>query len=466
MYSEDTISAVSTPPGSGGIGIVRLSGSQSLQIVKNIFARPNGSKNSLSVSHKAYHGKIIDPVTKKTVDEVLVTIMKAPHSYTKEDVVEISCHGGMTILSKVLDLTLSRGARLALPGEFTKRAFLNGRMDLIQAEAVIDLIKAKTEKSLFNTVDQLNGTISNEINRLRSVLLDISSKLELAIDFSEEDVPANPLSEIKTSLLKIKKKIETLIDSYDSGRLMREGIKVVIAGRPNVGKSSLFNLLLKKKRSIVTRHPGTTRDFIEEELTSDGIIYKIIDTAGIRISNHDIESEGIARSYELMKNADIIVLLIDASKDLTDEDVSIMNTIKNYYAKCLYLFNKIDLNQQADPKKVSEILKTSLNKILKISVKENTGIDELKDRIKQIMLNGQAITNSEKTIICNLRHKNLLTLALESINTAVNACEEKASEEFAAFDVTKALNALNEITGHSCSEEVLNKIFNEFCIGK
>lgn len=466
MLTEDTISAISTPLGRGGIGIVRLSGSLSLQIVKKIFTTINGAKNTLSTSHKAYCGKVIDPITKKAIDEVIVTAMKAPHSYTREDIVEISCHGGMAVLSKVLDLTLSEGARLALPGEFTKRAFLNGRIDLTQAEAVIDLINAKTEKSLFNTVSQLNGTVSNEINRFRSVLIDVSSKLELSIDFSEEEIPTTSLDEIRTSLSDIKESIETLIDSYNIGRLLREGIKVVIAGRTNAGKSSLFNLLLKKERSIVAHHPGTTRDFIEEELSLDGITYKIFDTAGISISNHGIESEGIARSYGLIEQADIIILLIDASEDLTEEDISLINTVKDQRKECLYLLNKIDLSQQIHPEQISEISLISPDKIIKISVKGKTGIDELKSRIKHAIAYSETIMDTEKTIICNIRHKNLLSRALEAINTAINACQESASEEFVAFDVTKALHALDEITGQSCSEEVLDEIFNEFCIGK
>lgn len=466
MLTEDTISAISTPLGKGGIGIVRLSGPLSIQIVKKIFTTTNGAKNNLSTSHKAYCGKVIDPINKKAIDEVIVTVMKAPHSYTREDIVEISCHGGMVALSKVLDLTLSEGARLALPGEFTKRAFLNGRIDLTQAEAVIDLINAKSEKSLFNTVNQLNGTISNEINRFRSVLIDVSSKLELSIDFSEEEIPTISLDEIKTSLSGIKESIETLIGSYNSGRLLREGTRVVITGRTNSGKSSLFNLLLKKERSIVDHHPGTTRDYIVEELSLDGVIYKIFDTAGIRISNHSIESEGIAKSYRLIEQADIIILLIDASEDLTNEDISLINTVKDQKKECFYLLNKIDLNQQIHPEQISEISGISPDKILKISVKGKTGIDELKNRIKHVITNSQTITDTEKAIICNIRHKNLLSRTLESINTAINACQKSASEEFVAFDVTKALYALDEITGQSCSEEVLDEIFNEFCIGK
>ena len=491
MYTEDTISAISTPLGRGGIGIVRLSGTLSLQIVKKTFISHNGKKDTLSVSHKVYSGKIIDPSTKKTIDEVLVTAMKSPNSYTKEDVVEISCHGGMVVLSRVLDLTLKEGARLALPGEFTKRAFLNGRIDLTRAEAVIDIINAKTESSLFNTVSQLNGSVSNEIENIRSLLLDVSSKLELSIDFSEEDVPTWSLDEIKKSLIDAKEKIESLADSYSSGRLLREGIKVVIAGRTNAGKSSLFNLLLKKDRSIVTHYPGTTRDFIEEDVLLDGVSYKIFDTAGIRKvagpppncptktslkkdtfadlqnrSNHEIESEGIARSYELIENADITLLIIPASENLTEEDIFLISAINNKNKKCLYVLNKIDLQQQVDPKQISEISGIAPEKILKISVKKNTGIDELKNKIKQLISDNHADLGTGKTVICNVRHKNLLDRALESTNTAIDACEKKVSEEFITFDVSKALNCLDEITGHSYSDEVLDKIFNEFCIGK
>ena len=494
--TENTISAISTPLGRGGIGIVRLSGPLSLQIVKRNFVSHNGNKNTLSISHKVYSGKIIDPSTKKIIDEVLVTLMKAPNSYTREDIVEISCHGGMAVLSKVLDLTLKEGARLALPGEFTKKAFLNGRIDLTQAEAVIDLINAKTDSGLFNTVSQLNGSVSNEIDNHRSILIDVSSKLELSIDFSEEDVPTASLNEIKKLLSAVKKGIETLVDSYSSGRLLREGIKVVIAGRTNAGKSSLFNLLLKKNRSIVTHYPGTTRDFIEEELSLDGVTYKIFDTAGISKvagpqpqglppncltktllkkhnftdlqygSNHDIESEGIAKSYELIENADIILLIIPASEDLTEEDISLVKAINKKNKECFYILNKIDLKQKVEPKRISEISGIASEKILKISVRKNIGVDELKSRIKQIITSSQAALNTEKTIICNIRHKNLLDRALESVNTSIDACEKKASEEFITFDVSKALSYLDEITGQSYSDEVLDKIFNEFCIGK
>ncbi len=466
MFTEDTISGISTPIGRGGIGIVRLSGPLSLQIARKLFINNNGNKNSLSVSHKVYYGKIIDPATKKIVDEALVTAMKAPHSYTKEDVIEISCHGGLAVLSKVFDLTLSEGARSALQGEFTKRAFLNGRLDLTQAEAVIDLINAKTEKGLFNTVNQLNGFVSNEINQLRTALIDISSKLELSIDFSEDEVPVTPLDKIKTSLVETQKSIESLISSYNSGRLLREGIRVAIAGPTNAGKSSLFNLLVKKERSIVTHHPGTTRDFIEEELSLDGIIYKIFDTAGIRTSDSDIESLGIARTYELLEHADIIMMLIDASEILTDADLHTIKTAKEQNKECLLLLNKIDLNQQIFPEQVSKASGILLEKIVPISVKKNIGIEDIKCKIKLVANKYQNILETEKTIICNLRHKNLLTQALESINAAINACKQSASEEFIAFDVTKALHALNEITGHTYTEEVLDKIFNEFCIGK
>ena len=466
MLTEDTISAISTPLGKGGIGIVRISGTLSLQIVKRTFASHNGNENALSVSHKVYSGKIIDPFTKKVIDEVLVTVMKAPNSYTKEDVVEISCHGGMAVLSKVLDLTLKEGARLALPGEFTKRAFINGRIDLTQAEAVIDIINAKTETSLFNTVSQLHGSVANEIKSIRSLLVDVSSKLELSIDFLEEDVPTQSLDEIKKPLIDAKKRIESLVDSYNSGRLLREGIKVVIAGRTNAGKSSLFNLLLKKDRSIVTHYPGTTRDFIEEDLLLDGVTYKIFDTAGIRSSNHEIESEGMARSYELIENADINLLIIPASEDLTEEDIFLINAINNKNKECLYVLNKIDLQQQVDSKRISEISGIASEKILKISAKKNIGINYLKNRIKQLITDNQAGLDTGKTVICNVRHKNLLDRALKYVNAAKYACEKKASEEFIAFDISKALNCLNEITGRFYSDEVLDKIFNEFCIGK
>lgn len=466
MHTEDTISAISTPFGRGGIGIVRLSGPIALRIVKNIFRCGKDGSGSLSTSHKACPGEIIDPAANKAVDEALVTFMKAPHSYTREDVVEISCHGGMAVLSKVLDLTLKEGARLALPGEFTRRAFLNGRIDLTQAEAVIDLINAKSEQSIFNTVSILNGSVSREVDQLRSALIEISSKLELSIDFTEDDVPSTPPEEIKRSLLDVKKTLERLIESYDSGRLLREGIKVVIAGRTNAGKSSLFNLLLKKERAIVTRHPGTTRDYIKEELTLGGATYNIFDTAGIRNSNHEIESEGIERSYDLIDNADIILLVLSASEDLTEEDISLIKRIKSKNKECLYLLNKIDLEQKIDSKQMSEFSGISSDKILKISVKKNIGIEELKDQLRQIITSSQAVSDTEKTIICNLRHKNLLDEALECVNTAIKACEASTSEEFITFDVTRALNSLDEITGRSCTDDVLEKIFNEFCIGK
>lgn len=466
MFPEDTISGISTPLGRGAIGIVRLSGPRSLQIVKNLFKKNNANKSDLSVSHKTYYGKIIDPATKAIIDEVLVTVMKAPRSYTREDMVEISCHGGIAVLSKVLDLTFSQGARPVLPGEFTKRAFLNGRIDLTQAEAVIDLINAKNEKSIFNTINQLNGSVSNEINLWRSALIDISSKLELSIDFSDEEIPITPLRKIKTSLSGIKKDLETFIASYQTGRFLREGIRVVIAGRTNTGKSSLFNMLVKKERSIVTHHPGTTRDFIEEELSLDGLLYKIFDTAGLRNSDHDIESIGIEKTYKLLSLADIIIVLIDASKILTGKDIEVFNKVKNYNKECLFLINKIDLEQQVFPEQISKAAEISLEKIFQISAKKNIGIEKLKNRIKKTVNNMKGILDTDKTAISNVRHKNLLSQALESIKTAIKACEKSASEEFIAFDIAKALHAFDEITGHTYTEEVLDNIFNEFCIGK
>jgi len=466
MLNEDTISSISTPLGRGAIGIVRLSGPLALPIAKKIFKSHKGGANSLTVSHRVYYGKIFDPATKKTIDEALVTLMKKPHSYTREDLVEISCHGGMTAVSKALDLTIKEGARLALPGEFTKRAFLNGRIDLTQAEAIIDLINAKTEKSLFNTVNQLGGSISREIDQFRSLLIDISSKLELAIDFSEEEIPPISLNKEKKTLMGLRQNLDTLIKTYNSGRLLRDGIKVVIAGHANAGKSSLFNTLLKKDRSIVTNHPGTTRDYIEEEIFIEGANYKIFDTAGLRLSDHDIESAGISRSYKLIEQADIIILMFDSSKDLAEEDTRIINAVKNQAGECLYLLNKIDLKQKVFPDQFAKKADIPQHKIHAISVMEKIGIEELKNRIKEWVIHSQEILDTEKTIINNLRHKSLLAQALESIDAAIKACQESKSEEFVAFDIRNALNALDEITGQTCAEDVLEKIFNEFCIGK
>ncbi len=461
MNNEDTICAISTPIGEGGIGIVRISGKDAISIISRIFL-PKKNKNLKNLpTHTIHYGIMKDDKTGEKIDEALVSIMKAPNTYTKEDVIEINCHGGAIPLKRALELVLKNGARLAEPGEFTKRAFLNGRIDLAQAEAVIDIISSKTEDSLRLAVGQLSGILSKSIIAVREELISIIASIEAAIDFVDEDIEFISRDEIGKRIKKTVDEIEALINTADEGRIYKEGIATAIIGRTNVGKSSLLNALLKEERAIVTPIPGTTRDVIEEWINIKGMPLRILDTAGIRHTEDIVEIEGVRRSRETIKKADLILLLIDGSLRLSDEDKNLMDDVKE--KKLIVLLNKSDLPSVVKEDDIKKFLPDK--EVVSISALTGEGIDELKAVIHNLLFKG-GILAGERPIITNLRHKTALEKTKRSLENLQNSLKENMSEEFLAVDLRGALNAIGEITGETATEDILNKIFEEFCVGK
>ncbi len=461
VYLDDVIAAISTPVGSGGIGIVRMSGKGSVDIADKIFVPAGGTKIKDKKTHTITYGHIKDPKSGETIDEVLLTVMLAPGTYTCEDIIEINCHGGMNVTNRVLELVLNNGARLAEPGEFTKRAFLNGRIDLTQAEAVMDVIEAKTELSRRTAVNQLGGSIKERVHALREEVLDMIAAIEAAIDYPEHDIEEETYAQMLKRITALKAEIQRLIDTADMGKIIREGVDAVIVGKPNVGKSSLLNLLLMEERAIVTDVPGTTRDTVEEYMNLGGIPVKIIDTAGIRETGDEVERIGVEKSRKYADKADVIFMMLDASNPLTDEDMAILEFIKD--RKALILMNKTDIDNRIDK---NILLKyTDEKNIIPVSVKENTGIDALTERFKEMFFGG-AIEIKDSAMISSVRHKNMLAKALEALERAINTIEGGMPEDFISMDLQDALAALGEITGDSVDDEIIDRIFTRFCLGK
>ena len=453
---DDTIVALATPPGSSGIGIIRLSGPQSLAIAGRIF-RSSGKGGELTAlaSHTLHHGFIHDG--RYDIDEVLLSIMRAPHSFTREDVVEINCHGSGLALRKVLELCLRNGARLAEPGEFTKRAFLNGRLDLTQAEAVIDIINARSDEALKVATAQLEGSLSRRINGWRELLLDVLARLEAQLDFPEEDIEPQEQELLRRKLARLSEEIAALVRSFAEGRLLREGIRVVLAGRPNVGKSSLLNRLLGQERAIVTAVPGTTRDTIEEPLQLAGFPLRLIDTAGITHTRDEVEREGIRRSHYNLQQADLILLVLDASQPLQEDDRKLLRRVEQ--SKTVIVLNKQDLPRRIEPNQAASLLPGS--RTVEISARQGRGIKELEQAIVELLHHGKSI-NQQEALLTNLRHRQLLVQALESLKRAQRA----AVPELMATDLREGLDKLGEIIGLGSAEDLLDRIFSTFCIGK
>lgn len=463
VSNNTTIAAISTPIGEAGIGIVRLSGTSAINIVEKIFK--NNKKKSIKElpSYTIHYGNIRNPHTDEIIDEVILSIMKAPRSYTREDVIEINCHGGIVPLKKTLELIIKYGAKLAEPGEFTKRAFLNGRIDLTQAEAVIEIIKAKTELSLKISMEQLKGGLSKKIEEICRELKELLAFLEASIDFPEEEDVILLSKEEKLKRVKnIIEKIEDFIISSEQGKFIKDGISVVIAGKPNVGKSSLLNILLKEDRAIVTSIPGTTRDVIEETISIDGIPVRLTDTAGIRKTENIIEIEGVKRSRVKLESSDLVLFVLDGSSCLDKEDFVIFNEVKD--KKTIVAINKIDLKLGIEIEKIKEFLEAK--KIIKISATKEIGIDELKKAIISEVFEGNIPVLDGGVIITNLRHKIALEDTRESLLSCLKGFEENLSEEFICIDLRYALNSLGEIVGKTTNEDILNIIFSQFCIGK
>ncbi|OGQ13953.1 MAG: tRNA uridine-5-carboxymethylaminomethyl(34) synthesis GTPase MnmE, partial [Deltaproteobacteria bacterium RBG_19FT_COMBO_46_12] len=446
--------------GESGIGIVRISGSSAETIARKLF-KPKKDQYYF-ISHHFHYGEIIDTQRGKAVDEVLIVLMKSPKTYTREDIVEIHCHGGYFILQKVLELVLKEGARMAHPGEFTKRAFLNGRIDLTQAEAVIDLIRAKTQTSLEIASQQLRGWLYKEMADLRAQLINHLVMIEAHIDFPEEEIEPVAFGEMRKNLEILIHRIEEWIDSYEEGKIFREGISCAIVGKTNVGKSSLLNVLLKEDRAIVTPIPGTTRDVIEEVLNIYGIPVRLMDTAGLRKPVDSIEQEGVRRAKERVADSDFVLLMLDGSRSLDKDDKEIFEEIKG--KKRVVVVNKKDLPLEISQEDVKRLFPE--DPIISISALKNEGIDELKQTIYSSLVHRDMRATPEHLIVANIRHKAALTQVRDSLSDTVKGLEEGTSIEFIAFEIRYALEALGELIGETSTEEVLNRIFEQFCIGK
>jgi len=462
MFTDDTIAAISTPLGEGGIGIVRLSGKNSIEIAENIFSSPKKRTLQNMKSSSIIYGHIHNPSTGEKIDEVLVTVMKSPHSYTKEDVVEINCHGGMNTLRKTLELVLRQGARLADPGEFTRRAFINGRIDLSQAEAILDLIRSKTDESRRIAIEQLHGGLSEKITALRDSLMAICVNVEAYIDFPEDEIETASKQDLFLSMKDIGRDIETLLKTYDEAKFFREGLSTAIVGRPNVGKSSLLNALLQKDRAIVTDIPGTTRDVIEEYLNIKGLPLRIMDTAGIRDVKDIAEKEGVRRSLRSIENADLVIAIFDQSEPLRDEDFDVMERIKNKTA--IAVLNKCDLPAAFSQESFSSFI-LHASSPLHISATTGDGLEELKEAIFNSCLKDWK-EEREGVVVTNLRHKTSIENALKALHRASQALTENQPIEIIAIELRCSLDKLGEIVGTVTTEDILNRIFSDFCIGK
>ncbi len=457
---EETIAAISTPFGESGIGIVRMSGPHAEAVAMRLF-RPKGKQASF-VPHRFHYGEIIDNRSGKVVDEVLIVLMKSPKTYTREDIVEIHCHGGYLVLQKVLELALMEGARMALPGEFTKRAFLNGRIDLTQAEAVIDMIKAKTMAGLEIANHQLRGWLYQEMAKLKAGLVKNLALIEAHIDFPEEEIEAAPLKEMEIEFEEMVRRLEEWFASYDEGRVFREGISCAIIGKTNVGKSSLLNVLLKEERAIVTPIPGTTRDVIEEVLNIGGIPVRLMDTAGLRKAEDSIEQEGGRRTKERLAGSDFVLLMLDGSRFIDKDDEEIFEEVKG--KRKLVIVNKSDLPQEIS---VVDLKKRFVNdRMVSISALKGEGIDALKKNIYSCLIQQDFRSTAEYPIVANIRHRDALARIRDNLLNAVKGMEEGTSIEFIACEIRSALEGLGEVVGETTSEEILNSIFERFCIGK
>ena len=459
MFIDDTIAAIATAPGEGGIGIIRISGPKSLEVAEEIFFSMSGKKISEYPARTLIFGNI--KYGDKKIDEVLVAYMKGPNSYTAEDVIEINCHGGFISVKRILELVLSKDVRLAEAGEFTKRAFLNGRIDLSQAEAVIDVINAKTDKAHEVAENQLDGSLSNRIREFREKVTELLAQVEVAIDYPEEDIEFIAYTTLEEKTRELNKDIKKLYETSESGKIFREGLKTVIVGKPNVGKSSLLNSILGENRAIVTDIPGTTRDVIEEFVNIKGIPLKIVDTAGIRETDDVVEKIGVEKSKASFDTADLIIMVVDSSSELSEEDREILEKVQG--KETILLLNKTDLPQVIDEEEVKKYVNEE--NIIKISALHNEGIEDVHDRIEAMVYKGD-IKSSSNVIITNSRHKDALYRAMKSAEDAMRAIEDRMPLDFVEVDLKNIWDYLGYINGDTVSEDLLDNIFHNFCIGK
>ena len=454
----DTIAAIATAMTSSGIGIIRISGGQAFEVIEKIFKKKNGGKIDLSRSHTVQYGYICDQ--DEVIDEVLVLIMKGPHSYTAEDTVEIDCHGGVLMMKKILETVIQYGARPAEPGEFTKRAFLNGRIDLSQAEAVIDVINAQNEYALKSSVSQLKGKMSEKVKALREKIIYEIAYIESALDDPEHISLDGYGEELAKKLEPMVKELERLIASADNGKVMSEGVKTVILGKPNAGKSSLMNVLAGEERAIVTDIAGTTRDTLEEHIRLRGISLNVVDTAGIRDTEDVVEKIGVTKARTAAEDADLIIYVVDASVPLDENDRDIIEMIRN--RKAVVLLNKTDLEQVVS---VEELEKQTGHQVIPVSAKEETGIEELEKEIQSMFYHGDIDFNDE-VYVTNIRHKTALTESLSSLKLVQKSIEDGMPEDFYSIDLMNAYEQLGTIIGEAVEDDLVNEIFSKFCMGK
>ncbi|HTG81277.1 MAG TPA: tRNA uridine-5-carboxymethylaminomethyl(34) synthesis GTPase MnmE [Geobacteraceae bacterium] len=456
MYVQDTIAAISTPLGEGGIGVIRVSGPEAGRIAGTIFRR---KQNGGLTSHRFYYGTIIDPATDDTIDEALLVYMRAPHSYTREDVVEIQCHGGYLVVQRLLALVLGEGARLAEPGEFTKRAFLNGRIDLVQAEAVIDVIRSKTDAALALAQHQREGMLSQRIAAVRERLLHALALVEAHIDFPEDEVGSLTVAEIGRLTEEGRGEIGALLAGFSEGKVLREGVAVLIAGKPNVGKSSLLNTLLREKRAIVTSVPGTTRDIIEEVVNIGGLPVRMLDTAGVRETDDVVEREGVRRTLERIPLADLVLFMVDGARSFDDEDRMILDALGA--ARAILVVNKSDL-----PAVIELPAELAARETVAVSTLTGEGIDQVRTAIRDSFLHGRAVDGREFVALSQARHRDALVRALGFLVRFAESLGSGAELELLALELREALDAVGEVTGETTPDEVLDLIFSRFCIGK
>lgn len=460
MTNEDTICAVATAAGEAGIGIIRVSGDKALKVAETLFRSAGKRKIAEIHSHEAVYGHIIDPAKPtETIDEALLLVMRGPHSYTAEDVVEFQCHGGSVALRRVLELAMTAGARIAEPGEFTKRAFLNGRLDLAQAEAVMGVIRAKTDQSLKQAVRHLSGELSQKITELRKALLALIAHLEATIDFPDEDIDQVEDAMISETIAGVEKQVELLLRTAHSGKMLKDGMNTVIIGKPNVGKSSLLNAFLREQRAIVTDIPGTTRDSIEEYVNLKGIPLKIIDTAGIRETDDLVEKIGVKKTKELLIQADLVLLLLDSSRPLSDEDQEIMKLVKDQQG--FVLLNKTDLPQLTGELEITKFLTWP---VISMSLVTGEGIEKLEEQIVSLVYGGAV--SAEAAFIATVRQEECLEQVQLHLGAALNAVQDGLPVDCSIIDIKNAWEKLGEITGETVGEDLIDQIFSQFCIGK
>ncbi|MDX5473949.1 MAG: tRNA uridine-5-carboxymethylaminomethyl(34) synthesis GTPase MnmE [Bacillaceae bacterium] len=462
MNELDTIAAISTPMGEGAIAIVRLSGSESINIMDKLFKKPSEKKLEDVASHTIHYGHIVDPKTSQVIEEVMVSVMKGPKTFTREDVVEINCHGGLVSVNKVLQLVLSQGARLAEPGEFTKRAFLNGRIDLSQAEAVMDLIRAKTDRAMNVAIGQMEGRLSRLVQRLRQEILETLAHVEVNIDYPEYDDVEEMTHQLlidKASFVKLE--LEKVLQTAQQGKILREGLATVIVGRPNVGKSSLLNSLVQENKAIVTDIPGTTRDVIEEFVNVRGVPLKLVDTAGIRETEDIVERIGVEKSREVLKKADLILLVLNNNDELSPEDEQLFEATNGM--DVIVIINKTDLPAKLDYKNVQKLAQS--HPIISTSLKEDKGIDELEQAIASMFFEG-GVEASDMTYVSNSRHIALLTQAQQALEEAINGIQSGVPIDIVQIDLTRTWEILGEIIGDTVHESLIDQLFSQFCLGK